>query len=93
MVKDGPALHPWTHAEEVNRELPAVESLRCATKIQTRSSGIPVVYLAESYIAFFEPSSLSRKTKYGIEQMTTRRITFANNLSIVHLHRLRSAFL
>ena len=49
--------------------------------------GIPVVYFAISYMPFFEERSCSRsqETRYGIEQMITRRVTSAKYVNIVHL--------
>ena len=49
--------------------------------------GIPVVSSAESYIASLELLLRNRReeTRYGIEQMTAKRITSNQYLSIVYL--------
>jgi len=49
--------------------------------------GIPVVSSAELYIASLECLLRNRReeTKYGIEQMTAKRITSNQYLSIVYL--------
>jgi len=55
--------------------------------IQFALFGIPVVPFAESYMAFLERLLRSRndETKYGIEQMATRKIASEKYLNISHL--------
>ena len=67
----------------------------CDIGIQTRSLGIPVVCLANSYMVFRERLLCNRRRniRYGIEQITTSRKTSAKYRNTVHLHSKRSAFL
>jgi hypothetical protein len=64
-----------------------MESRTESSKFTLDLSGIPVVYLANSYMAFLERLFCNRKrtSKYGIEQKINSRIKSAKYLNIVNL--------
>jgi hypothetical protein len=77
-----------------NRRRIRFRAVKQALELRTQSClfGIPVVYFAKAYMTFFEGPECSRsqETRYGTEQMITRRVTSDKYVNIVHLQPAKS---